>query len=411
MPLEEPVTAQATALAQALIQCPSVTPKQAGALDLLERELAAAGFVCNRLVFGKGSAAVDNLVARFGPSQPAGNGRHLGFAGHIDVVPPGDEAAWKHPPFAGAIENGMLYGRGAVDMKGGVAAFVAAALAFCGTIKKDRQDDCDDSFSLTLLITADEEGEAVHGTAPVLDWMQQNGMMPDQFIVGEPTSLERPGDTIKHGRRGSLSGHLVVEGVQGHAAYPHLADNPLPRLMAMLEPLSIGALDEGNDHFDPSTAAITSIDTANPAGNVIPARAEARFNIRFNDSQHRDELKTWLEDHFNSHPAADGKPRHKITWSGNAEPFVTPPGALTDAAAAAVAAVTGTMPMLSTSGGTSDARFIARYAAVVELGLVGKTMHQVDEATPLDDLHQLTAIYAKLLEILLAESMSEEASR
>lgn len=373
-------------LLQQLIRCPSITPAEGGALDLLERRLTKAGFACTRLPFGEGEARIDNLVAHWGEGQ-----RHFGFAGHTDVVPPGDHDAWRHDPFGGVIEEGVLYGRGAVDMKGGIAAFIAAALEWieAGANPADSR--------ISLLITGDEEGDAIHGTRPVLEWLAAEGMMPDAFLLGEPTNPEAIGDTIKHGRRGSLSAELVVKGSQGHAAYPHLADNPMPRLLAMLAPLMATEIDQGNAHFDPSTAAITSIDTGNEARNVIPAATTAKFNIRYNSEHSAASLKAWLSEHFNS---VGGD--YAVTWFENADPFITEPGALTDIIIDATEAVTGRRPGLSTSGGTSDARFIAAHAPVVEFGLVGQTMHKIDEHTATADLTMLKSIYRGVLDRFFA---------
>ncbi len=368
------------ALARDLIQCPSVTPHEGGALDLLEDRLSAVGFRCHRLPFGEGSARIDNLFAIWGD----GAGPHFCFAGHTDVVPAGDDTDWAHPPFSGTVDNGILFGRGAVDMKGAIAAFVTAAAEHIAATPPNGQ--------ISFLITGDEEGDAVHGTQPVLDWLNDQGMMPDVFLVGEPTNPEAIGDVVKNGRRGSLSCTLTVEGVQGHAAYPHRSDNPLPRLMAMLAPLATIEIDAGNEHFDPSTASITSIDTGNPARNVTPQRATAMFNIRYSSVHTADSLTAWLTEHFNSVGGT-----WSAEWVNSAAPFITEPGAYIDCVTAAIADVTGKQPTLSTSGGTSDARFIAPFADVVEFGLVGQTMHQVDEHTSLDDLTTLTNIYQQIL--------------
>jgi succinyl-diaminopimelate desuccinylase len=369
------------ALLQGLIRCPSVTPAEGGALNLLEGLLAAAGFTCHRLPFGKGKSQVDNLFAHYGEGD-----RHLGFAGHIDVVPPGDHAAWRHDPFSGVIDNGFIYGRGAVDMKGGIAAFVTAAINWVKGSKTEGR--------ISLIITGDEEGEAVNGTGPMLKWIADAGLMPDAVLLGEPTSSDTMGDIIKHGRRGSFSGEIEVHGSQGHTAYPHLATNPLPVLMAMLEPLTAGVIDDGNVHFDPSTTAITSIDTGNPARNVIPASARATFNIRYTSDHTAEKLRSWLTDHFNS-ISKDWK----ANWIDSAHPFITTPGDFTDLISAAITTITGRCPVLSTSGGTSDARFISQYTDVVEFGLVGTTMHKVDERTPLEDVTTLQQIYAQVIKI------------
>ena len=370
--------AHAVDLAQRLIRCPSVTPAEGGAIDLLEAELSAIGFACTRLPFGEGGSRIDNLYARYGSTSP-----HVCFAGHTDVVPVGDAAAWTRDPFGGDIVDGALFGRGAADMKGGVAAFVAAAAAaVAGGI----------SGSVSLLITGDEEGDAVNGTVRMVEWAMANDQIPDMCVVGEPTNPDALGDMIKNGRRGSLSGHLVVTGRQGHVAYPHLADNPLTRLVAMLAPVNGTELDGGTPHFLPSAANVTTIDVGNPATNVIPARAEAKFNIRFNTEHSAASLRAWLEEHF-TRIGGDWQAQ----WKANADPFITDPGPLTDMLAAAVAEVTGRTPALSTTGGTSDARFITRMCPVAEFGLVGKTMHQVDEHVAIADIEELCAIYQSFL--------------
>ena len=361
-------------LTQRLIRCPSVTPQEGGALDCLEVELSGLGFACERLPFGEGDSRIDNLFARRG-----GAGPHLCFAGHTDVVPVGDMAAWTHDPFAAEISNGRLYGRGAADMKSGIAAFVAA-------IARVPAEDIDGSIS--LLITGDEEGDAVNGTVKMVEWAAANGHRPDMCIVGEPTSPQALGDVIKNGRRGSLSGRLVVEGQQGHVAYPHLADNPVTRLLAMLAPVNGCELDAGTPHFGPSTANVTTIDVGNPATNVIPARAEAGFNIRFNTEHSADSLIGWLEEHF-ARIGGDWT----VEWKSNADPFITAPGPLTDLISESCRAVTGRTPELSTGGGTSDARFITKLCPVAEFGLVGQTMHKVDENVATADIDGLSAIY------------------
>ncbi|MED5304415.1 MAG: succinyl-diaminopimelate desuccinylase [Pseudomonadota bacterium] len=361
-------------LTQRLIRCPSVTPQEGGALDCLEAELSGLGFACERLPFGEGDSRIDNLFARRG-----GAGPHLCFAGHTDVVPVGDMAAWTHDPFAAEISDGRLYGRGAADMKSGIAAFVAA-------IARVPAEDIEGSIS--LLITGDEEGDAVNGTVKMVEWAAANGHRPDMCIVGEPTSPQALGDVIKNGRRGSLSGRLVVEGQQGHVAYPHLADNPVTRLLAMLAPVNGCELDAGTPHFGPSTANVTTVDVGNPATNVIPARAEAGFNIRFNTEHSADSLIGWLEEHF-ARIGGDWT----VEWKSNADPFITAPGPLTDLISESCRAVTGRTPELSTGGGTSDARFITKLCPVAEFGLVGQTMHKVDENVATADIDGLSAIY------------------
>ena len=365
-------------LAARLIRCESVTPAEGGALSLLAKELGSLGFECTWLPFGEGSARIENLFARRGHGAP-----HFAFAGHTDVVPVGDASAWRHAPFSGALEDGKLFGRGAADMKGGIAAFVAAVRQFV---------ECHPDGSISLIITGDEEGDADYGTVKMVEWIRAHDHLPDVCVVGEPTNPDRLGDVIKNGRRGSLSCQLTVDGVQGHVAYPHLADNPIVRLLAMLAPVNGVTLDGGNDYFDASTAHITSIDTGNAAGNVIPATVSARFNIRFNTEHKADDLIGWLEEHFNRIGG-----NWQADWRVSAKPFVTPAGPLTDLMQAAITEVTGKNAELSTSGGTSDARFITRLCPVAEFGLVGQTMHKVDEHVSIDDIDQLTAIYLAML--------------
>ena len=368
----------AVQLARRLVRCPSVTPFEGGALDLLQDEFTKLGFDCTRLPFGTGKKRIDNLFARRGKG-----GRHFAFAGHTDVVPVGDAAQWQHDPFGGILVDGKLYGRGAADMKGGIAAFVAAVSAL---------DSADDAGSISFIITGDEEGDADFGTVKMVEWLQANDQVPDVCLVGEPTNPSRLGDVIKNGRRGSVSCQLRVDGVQGHVAYPHLADNPITRLIAMLAPVNGTALDGGNDYFDPSTANVTSIDTNNDAGNVIPASVSAKFNIRFNTEHKSDELIGWLEEHFNR---VGGE--WTATWRASAQPFVTPVGSFTALMQTAIETVTGQKPALSTSGGTSDARFITNICPVAEFGLVGQTMHQVDEHVDAADIDQLAKIYHEML--------------
>ena len=365
-------------LAARLIRCQSVTPAEGGALTLLAQELGALGFECVWLPFGEGLDRIENLFARRGQDGP-----HFAFAGHTDVVTVGDVSTWRHAPFSGAQEDGKLFGRGAADMKGGIAAFVAAVHQFV---------DSNPSGSISLMITGDEEGEAEYGTVKIVEWMIAHSHLPDLCIVGEPTNQQRLGDVIKNGRRGSLSCHLKVDGVQGHVAYPHLADNPIVRLLAMLAPVNGVTLDDGNDYFDASSAHVTTIDTGNKVRNVIPATVSASFNIRFNTEQKADDLISWLEDHFDR---VGG--RWQANWRISAQPFVTPAGPLTDLMKAAISEVTGIVAELSTSGGTSDARFITHLCPVAEFGLVGKTMHKVDEHVSIDEIDQLTAIYLAML--------------
>ncbi len=369
-----------------LIRCQSVTPAEGGALDALQSLLQPAGFRCIRLPFSQaGTPDVDNLYARFGTGAP-----HFCFAGHCDVVPAGEAASWSLPPFSGEQRDGLIYGRGAVDMKGAVACFTVAALNYLRARGKDF------AGSISLLITGDEEGPAINGTAKMLSWLEQNGEIPDHCLVGEPTNPEQLGDAIKIGRRGSLSGTLTLTGTQGHVAYPHLADNPLDKMVRILARVTRDALDEGSAHFEPSTLALTSIDVGNAAGNVIPAKATARFNIRFNDHHTADSLGAWLHAHCRAVIEEMGG-AYDLDLASSAECFLTEPGPLVDLVAEAVGAVTGRRPALSTSGGTSDARFIKAYCPVVEFGLVGKTMHQIDECVACDDLTQLTRIYGEVL--------------
>lgn len=374
------------ALTRDLVRCPSVTPDAGTALDLLEATLAGLGFRCARLRFeGDGSYPVDNLFAKRGEGSP-----HLAFAGHVDVVPPGDAARWRHAPFAGEIEEGRLYGRGAADMKSGVAAFVGAAAAHLARVGTP-------AGSISLLITGDEEADAVNGTVKLLEWAAAQGERFDACIVGEPTCPGALGDTVKIGRRGSLTGRLTVRGSQGHTAYPHRADNAAHRLVAVLDRLIGTALDEGTPWFDASNLQVTSIDIGNAASNVIPAEATARFNIRFNDRHTRASLEAWLRAQI-----APLAPDYTLEVSGNAEAFITEPGPLSESLAEAIWSTTGRRPALNTTGGTSDARFIQRYCPVVEFGLVGTTMHQVDEHVAVEDILGLARIYEAFLDRFLA---------
>jgi succinyl-diaminopimelate desuccinylase len=365
-------------LAARLIRCESVTPAEGGALRLLADELGDLGFECTWLPFGDGAARIQNLFARRGDAAP-----HFAFAGHTDVVPAGDADAWQHAPFSGTLADGKLFGRGAADMKGGIAAFVGAVRQFVARHP---------AGSISLIITGDEEGDAKFGTVKMVDWMRQHNHRPDLCVVGEPTNPHQLGDVIKNGRRGSLSCALWVDGVQGHVAYPHLADNPIVRLLAMLAPVNGVTLDSGNTYFDASTAHVTTIDTGNKAGNVIPARVSASFNIRFNTEHKGEDLIGWLEEHFDRVGGS-----WQADWWVSAQPFVTPAGPLTDLMQAAISDVTGKNAELSTSGGTSDARFIKHLCPVAEFGLVGQTMHKVDEHVLTDDIDQLTAIYLAML--------------
>ena len=375
-------------LARELIRCPSVTPADAGALDVLERALARSGFQCRRLTFSEdGTPPIDNLFARIGLGAP-----HLCFAGHTDVVPPGDEGSWKYPPFGAVVEDGVLFGRGASDMKGAIAAFAAAAVDFA----RAKGDDIPGSIS--LLITGDEEGPAINGTRKVLDWMAANGEQPDHALVGEPTNAMRLGEAIKIGRRGSLNGRLVVSGVQGHVAHPHLAKNPLKGLVAVLARLYDQPLDFGSAYFSPSNFEVTSIDVGNPTVNLIPAQAEARLNIRYNDKHSPSSLEAFLREQV-----ALGLSGSNLNFSLEFEPpshnFLTEPGPLDAILSEAVREITGLTPSLDTGGGTSDARYIKDYCPVIEFGLLTETTHKADENVALADLEQLTAIYRRFIEL------------
>jgi succinyl-diaminopimelate desuccinylase len=373
-------------LTQALVRCPSVTPVEGGALALLESILKAAGFECHRLVMTEpGTPDVDNLYARIGSAAP-----HLCFAGHTDVVPPGDATAWTRPPFGGEIHDGLLYGRGAVDMKGGVACFAAAALRYLAGIGGQPLG------SISFLITGDEEGPSINGTMKVLDWMAARGEKPDAAIVGEPSNPSAVGDEIKIGRRGSLNGELVVHGRQGHVAYPRLAENPVPKLARMIDRLSSTPLDSGTPDFEPSSLQFTVLSVPNAASNVVPAEARAKLNIRYNDLWRRPTVEAWVRQHCQT-SAAEVNARFDVTFSGTGEVFLTRPGPLVDTLMRAVREVTGRTPALTTGGGTSDARFIQAYCPVIEFGLVNATIHAVDERVSLDDLRTLTAIYERFL--------------
>ena len=381
------------ALLKALIACRSVTPAEGGAQAWMAEVLAGAGFTVERLKFSAaGTPDVDNLFATIGSGAP-----HLVFAGHSDVVPPGEERRWTHPPFAGETAGGALYGRGAVDMKGGIACFMAAALAKLA-------EDGSLNGALSLLITGDEEGPAVNGTVKTLRWALEHGHRFDAALVGEPTSRVKLGDTVKVGRRGSLSGTITASGRQGHAAYPHLADNPLPRLIRVADRLAGLRLDAGSADFEPSNLEITSIDTGNPAFNVIPAEARACFNVRFNDGWTIATLTAHLKAEIDAAlEGAAGTARVRLVIEpGASESFLTPSGPLIDSLSRAIGAVAGIFPSPSTGGGTSDARFFKGVCPVVEFGLVGDTMHQVDERVPLSDLTMLTAIYRAFLDRFFA---------
>ena len=373
----------AVSLTRELVKCPSVTPLEGGALDLLQAELTQLGFSCTRLPFGEGEARIDNLFARIGTHSP-----HIAFAGHTDVVPAGDKEAWQSDPFGGEIRDGLIYGRGTADMKGGIAAFVAAAKSHIESGKLQG--------SISLIITGDEEGEARFGTVKMVEWLEQTGQQPDMCIVGEPTNPEMLGDMIKNGRRGSLSCQLRVEGTQGHVAYPHLANNPVPALFAMLAPVNSSALDGGTEFFDPSTAEVTNLSVTGGASNVIPQAASAFVNIRFNTEHSVESLQGWLEEHF-ERVAGDYKVTYEAEFASNAAPFITEPGPLTQKMQAAISRLTNKTAELSTTGGTSDARFICRICPVAEFGLVGRTMHKIDEHVAIDDIDRLAEIYAEML--------------
>ena len=380
-----PETVDPVALTQALIRCASVTPADGGAQGVLASALEKLGFRCTPLRFeAEGQAPVHNLFARLGDGSP-----NFGFAGHTDVVPVGDAEAWTWDPFAGELADGAIYGRGASDMKGAIAAFVAAVSRFLAA----RGDSFDGSIS--LLITGDEEGPAVNGTVKMLDWMTANGEQLDMCLVGEPTNPAELGDMIKIGRRGSLSCTLCVDGTQGHVAYPHLADNPASRLVAVLAALKVEVLDRGNAHFQASNLEITDISIGNSATNVIPAHASARFNVRFNTEQTADGLLRRLCAIIEQ--AGGEGLRYRLDHHVSGDAFVTPPGAFSEAIAVAVETVTGRLPELSTTGGTSDARFIKDHCPVAEFGLVGRTMHKIDECVAVADLEALSEVYEAVL--------------
>ena len=381
LPAELPAVTDPVALTAALIRCASVTPAEAGALQLLDQLLTAAGFACTRVDRG----GVCNLFARWGRH---GANKTFGFNGHTDVVPVGDAAAWTHDPFGAEIVDGWMYGRGTTDMKSGVAAFAAAAVDFVRNTPP--------AGAVILAITGDEEGEAQHGTVALLDWMATQGERMSHCLVGEPTCPNVMGEMMKIGRRGSLTAHLTAAGVQGHSAYPHRAKNPLSALVKLLARLEAEPLDHGTAHFDASTLALTTIDCGNPATNVIPAKGMATVNIRFNDAHSGASLTGWLRDHAATVQAETGVAIGlRVSISG--ESFLTAPGAFSALIARAVQADTGIVPEPSTSGGTSDARFVKDHCPVVEFGLVGKTMHQVDERVEVAQIHQLKAIYTRIL--------------
>jgi len=364
-----------------LVRCASVTPANDGAQEILEEMLTQAGFDCAWADRG----GIRNLFARWGAK---GNTRAFGFNGHTDVVPVGNEADWTMPPFGAQVKDGLMYGRGTTDMKSGVAAFVAAAVDFVRDTPPDG--------SIVITITGDEEGDGVDGTTALLDYMAENGERMDVCLVGEPTCPETMGEMIKIGRRGSMTAWFKVIGTQGHSAYPHRANNPLPAMMRLMDTLSHHELDQGTDHFDPSTLAVVTVDTGNPATNVIPRACTSAVNIRFNDTHSGTSLTDWLEGEAAKIREAFGV-EVEMTVKISGESFITPPGDLSSMVSKAVAEETGVTPVLSTTGGTSDARFVKAHCPVVEFGLVGQTMHQVDEHVKVEHIHQLKAIYGRIL--------------
>jgi succinyl-diaminopimelate desuccinylase len=380
------------AIARDLIRCPSVTPAEGGALAYIERVLKNAGFTVHRVTFEEpGTEPVENLYARIGTQAP-----HLMLTGHTDVVPPGDEAKWTYPPFASEITEGVLYGRGAVDMKGAIACKMAAALDYLAAHGGKPKG------SISFLVTGDEEGIAVNGTVKLLKWAAERGERVDHAILGEPTNPQRLGDMMKIGRRGSQNGTLVVTGTQGHVAYPELADNPVRNIAALMVAINAEPIDHGTAHFGASNLEFTSIDVGNKTVNLIPAEARAHFNIRFNDTRTREELRKLIE--ARAAKAAGGKIRWHIEWEpSNADVFLTPPGPFVELVSSTIKEVTGLTPKLSTTGGTSDARFIKDYCPVIEFGLLSQQMHKIDEHVATADLVALTAIYRRILERYFAQ--------
>jgi succinyl-diaminopimelate desuccinylase len=381
----------ALSIAQALIRCPSVTPLDAGALGVLETLLKQHGFETHRVTFSEaGTADVDNLYARIGTSAP-----HIAFAGHTDVVPAGDESAWSHGAFSGEVRDGFLYGRGAVDMKGGIACSVAAVLQYLADHGGQPQEN--GKGSISFLITGDEEAASINGTVKLLKWVAERGEKFDHCVLGEPSNQQEMGDCIKIGRRGSQSGTLYVDGVQGHVAYPHRAANPVPDISRLIVALSEEPLDHGSAQFQASNLEFVSVDVDNSVFNVIPGQARATFNIRYNDLHTQASLRELVETRLAK--AACNRIKARVVWeSSNSNVFLTKPGAFTDLAIAAIEKVTGRKPELSTTGGTSDARFIAGYCPVIEFGLLGQTMHQVDERASVKDIEVLTKVYRGILD-------------
>lgn len=372
-------------LACDLIRCPSVTPIEGGALDLLQEVLEGMGFVCTRMPFSEeGTADVDNLYARLGDS-----GNNLVFAGHTDVVPVGDRDGWSVDPFAAEIRDGMLFGRGASDMKGAIAAWVAA-------VSSRLEEEGAPDGSISLLITGDEEGPSINGTRKMLGRVAEMGETLSACVTGEPTNPDKLGDMIKIGRRGSVNGRLVARGVQGHTGYPHLADNAAHRLVSMLKALTDWTIDEGSDHFQPTTLAVSTIDIGNPAENIIPGEARATFNIRFNDLHSSASLDRDVRRILDEAVGEGGS--YELTWRVTGESFLTEPGAFSNLVAGSVEEVTGYRPELSTTGGTSDSRFIKDHCPVLDFGLVGRTMHKVDECVAVADLQDLTRIYRRVID-------------
>jgi succinyl-diaminopimelate desuccinylase len=369
-----------------LIKCPSVTPDEGGAITLLDELLSQNGFECTRIERG----GVSNLFARWGSGK---NGRTFGFNGHTDVVPVGDIAAWSVDPFGAEVRDGFLYGRGATDMKSGVAAFVAAAIDFTSNTPPDG--------SVVITITGDEEGDAIDGTTAILDWMNDNGQSIDHCLVGEPTSPNHMGEMMKIGRRGSLTAFITVQGTQGHSAYPHRANNPVSAMVQLMTALEETALDDGTEHFDQSTLAITTIDVGNTATNVIPETCRATVNIRFNDAHSGQSLTDWLQSQLDA-VSEKTKTRIQMNVKISGESFITPPGELSDLISQAVQDELGVTPEMSTTGGTSDARFVKNLCPVSEFGLVGKTMHAVDERVEIAQIHQLKSIYGRILKYYFA---------